>query len=359
MLQDTMQQIFFQNSVARYLIALSIFVLAILAVKLFQNLFLSRLKIWLGNTVSKLDISILHSLEKPLLPVLYFGAFHLAIYSLNVNDTISRFIDLIGIVIITISGIRFLVALLGYVLEFIIKTKGYTEREHSLKAILPILRVIVWGIGFIFLLDNLGFQISAVVAGLGIGGIAVALAAQAVLGDLFSYVSIIFDRPFELGDFIIIDEHLGTIEHIGIKTTRIRSLSGELLVFSNADLTGSRIRNYKHMVTRRVVFQFRIDYRTSSQALKEIPEIVKNIIESIEDTKFDRAHFASFGEFSLNFEVVYYVLGNDYNKYMNIQQTINLSLKEALEQRNIQFAYPTQRLYLQDNCRDSEKTWPG
>ncbi|MCK4428221.1 MAG: mechanosensitive ion channel family protein, partial [candidate division Zixibacteria bacterium] len=192
-----------------------------------------------------------------------------------------------------------------------------------------------------------GFKISTVIAGLGIGGIAVALAAQAILGDLFSYFSILFDRPFEVGDFIILDDYLGTIEHIGIKTTRVRSLGGEQLVFSNADLTNSRLRNYKRMAKRRVVFKLGVTYQTTLEQVKEIPTIIKNIIQNITDTVFDRAHFSSYGDFSLVFETVYYVLSRDYNKYMNIQQEINFAIKEEFEKRGIEFAYPTQTLFLE------------
>ncbi len=196
------------------------------------------------------------------------------------------------------------------------------------------------------MLDNLGFKISAVIAGLGIGGIAVALAAQAILGDLFSYFAILFDRPFEVGDFIILGEYLGTIEHIGIKTTRIRSLSGEQLVFSNTDLTSSRLRNYKRMGKRRVVFKLGVTYQTTLKQLKTIPGIIENIIKGVKDTTFDRVHFSSYGDFSLIFEVVYYVMSRDYNKYMDIQQVINFAIKKEFEAGGIEFAYPTQTLYL-------------
>jgi small-conductance mechanosensitive channel len=185
------------------------------------------------------------------------------------------------------------------------------------------------------------------VAGLGIGGIAVALAAQAILGDLFSYFVIFFDRPFEIGDFIIIGDFMGSIEHIGIKTTRIRSLGGEQLVFSNTDLTNSRIRNYKRMEKRRVVFKLGIVYQTTTSQVKEVPGIIKTAIENVQDTVFDRAHFATYGDFSLDFEVVYYVLSGDYNKYMDIQQDINFEIKEEFEKRGIEFAYPTQTLFLE------------
>jgi small-conductance mechanosensitive channel len=149
-----------------------------------------------------------------------------------------------------------------------------------------------------------------------------------------------------LGDFIIIGEYLGTVEYIGIKTTRIRSLSGEQLVFSNTDLTDSRVRNYKRMAKRRVSFRFGVTYQTPLDKLKEIPKIVENIIKNIDDTIFDRTHFVSYGDFSLIFEVVYYILGSDYNKYMDIQQKINLGIKEEFEKLNVEFAYPTQTIYL-------------
>jgi small-conductance mechanosensitive channel len=136
------------------------------------------------------------------------------------------------------------------------------------------------------------------------------------------------------------------VEHIGVKTTRLRSLSGEQLIFSNSDLTNSRLRNYKRMERRRVLFQIGVTYETDTAALKAIPGIIKNIISGFEDALFDRAHFASYGDFSLNFEIVYYVLRSDYNCYMDIQQEINFQIKEQFEQRGIEFAYPTQTLFL-------------
>ena len=200
--------------------------------------------------------------------------------------------------------------------------------------------------GLVFLLDNLGFKVSAVITGLGIGGIAVALAAQTILGDLFAYFVIFFDRPFEIGDFIIVGDKLGSVEYIGLKTTRVRSLSGEQLVFSNKDLTDSRIHNYKKMERRRVVFQLGVIYQTTLEQVKEIPAIVKQIIENQKDTAFDRGHFAKYGDFSLNFEFVYYVVGSDYNKYMDIQQAINLEIYKVFEEKGIEFAYPTQTLFM-------------
>ncbi|WP_286975229.1 mechanosensitive ion channel family protein [Acetomicrobium sp. UBA5826] len=207
-------------------------------------------------------------------------------------------------------------------------------------------RLLFWGIIILIALQNMGIEVSALVAGLGIGGIAVALAAQNILGDLFASWSIVLDKPFLVGDFIVIDGYSGTVEHIGLKTTRLRSLTGEQLIFSNSDLLKCRIRNYKRMQERRVVFSFGVLYETPLEKLKEIPDIVKNIITSIENARFDRAHFASYGNFSLNFEVVYYVLSSDYTVYMDIQQRINLALFEEFKKRDIVFAYPTQTIYV-------------
>ncbi|HEV7226556.1 MAG TPA: mechanosensitive ion channel family protein, partial [Pirellulales bacterium] len=187
---------------------------------------------------------------------------------------------------------------------------------------------------------------SALVAGLGVGGIAIALAAQNVLGDLFASLSIVLDRPFILGDFIAVGDFSGAVEHIGLKTTRLRSLSGEQLVFSNADLLQSRIRNYKRMYERRIQFTFGVAYGTSRDQLTAIPGMIREAIAAHEKTRFDRAHFKSFGDSALIFEAVYYVLSPDYNLYMDIQQAINLTLLQGFAAAGIDFAFPTQTIYV-------------
>jgi len=169
---------------------------------------------------------------------------------------------------------------------------------------------------------------------------------QNVLGDLFASLSIVLDKPFAVGDFLIIDEHMGAVEHVGLKTTRIRSLSGEQLVFSNSDLLKSRIRNYGRMFERRVVFKFAVTYQTPRDKLKIIPQIVRESILELDKVRFDRAHFQAYGASSLDFEIVYYVLAPDYNLYMDIQQAINLRIHERFEQEGIDFAYPTQTVYV-------------
>ncbi|MFW2405615.1 MAG: mechanosensitive ion channel family protein [Gammaproteobacteria bacterium] len=207
-------------------------------------------------------------------------------------------------------------------------------------------RIAIWSLVLLLALDNLGVNITALVAGLGVGGIAVALAAQNILGDLFASLSIVLDKPFVVGDFIIIDDYLGSVERVGIKTTRVRSLSGEQLIFSNNDLLSGRIRNYGRMFERRVVFSIGVTYQTPVEHLRRIPEIIREAIESQDRTRFDRAHFQKHGDFALIFEAVYYVLSPEYNLYMDTQQAINLFIHEQFAREGIEFAYPTQTVFL-------------
>ncbi len=193
----------------------------------------------------------------------------------------------------------------------------------------------------------MGIKISGLIAGVGIGGIAIAFASQAILGDVFNYFTIFFDKPFEIGDFIVIDEHKGNVEYIGLKSTRIKSINGEQLVFSNTDLTNSRVRNYKRMTERRVVFAFGVTYQTPVKTLKKILDLVQKIIDDLEDTRFDRAHFQKFGDSSLDFEVVYYVQSNDYAIYMDKQQEINFKLMEGIKKLKTDFAYPTRTVFIE------------
>lgn len=214
----------------------------------------------------------------------------------------------------------------------------------SLGIIRFVVSVAIWAMVLLLTLDNLGIDITALIAGLGIGGIAVALAVQNVLGDLFASLSITLDRPFVVGDFLIVDDFLGSVEYIGIKSTRLRSLSGEQIIMSNSDLLGSRVRNYGRMNERRVVFPTRIPYETPLEQLEQIPGLIRQIIESMQGTRFDRSHLASHGLGSIDYETVYYVLSPDYNRYMDIQQAINVRLHRELAQRGVKFAYQTQRM---------------
>lgn len=354
-LKEFLNQTFLGNSYYDYLVALAILVFGMTIITLFKKIILSRLKKWAEKTTTILDDLLLKAIDKSILPLIFFGVFYVAIKSLTLSDSIDSIVNIVTSILITFFVVKMIISALNFSFKSYLKRYEDNERrERQLKGITGLLNLLVWSIALVFLLDNLGVKITTVIAGLGIGGIAIALAAQAVLGDLFSYFVIFFDRPFEIGDFIIVGDKLGLVEHIGIKTTRIRSLSGEQLVFSNTDLTDSRVHNFKKMERRRVVFKLGVIYQTRSAKLKKIPGIVKDIINRQSDATFDRGHFAAYGDFSLNFEFVYFVDGADFNKYMDIQQAINLSIYEAFENEGIEFAYPSQTLFINKMNQEQE-----
>lgn len=346
-----MQAIFdysiFGNSLLSYLLSLGIFIAGMAVVYIFKRYVLGRLKRWADSTNTSIDDLLVKAIEKSLIPVFYIGVFYISLRNLTLSPDFEHGFRIAAIVLITVLVVRAAIAAINFGLQsYLMKSVDSSGGEKQLKGIRGLINFAIWVMALVFLLDNLGVKISAVVAGLGIGGIAVALAAQAVLGDLFSYFVIFFDKPFEIGDFIIIGDKMGVVEYIGIKTTRIRAIGGEQLVFSNTDLTNSRVHNFKKMERRRVVFKLGVIYQTPAEKLKIIPQIVKSIIDEQEGAAFDRGHFASYGDFSLNFEFVYYVTGADYNKYMDIQQSINLTIFEAFERNGIEFAYPSQTLFV-------------
>ena len=356
-MEEILNQVYLGNTVLSYAKALGIFILGIIVVKIFRTIVLHQLKKWAEKTQTTIDDFIIIGIEKSVVPILYYGTLYVAAKTLKLAPEILDALNIASAVVITFFAIRLITSILTFsIVSYTSKQEDGEQKAKQLKSISALAKLLIWAIGLIFLLDNLGVNISTVVAGLGIGGIAVALAAQAILGDLFSYFVIFFDRPFEIGDFIIVDNKTGTVEHIGIKTTRIRALSGEQLVISNTDLTSSRIHNYKKLQRRRVVFQLGVIYQTSADKLKIIPEMVKKIIVDNPTAEFDRGHFKSFGDFSLNFEFVYYVLSAEYVVYMDIQQEINMKIYEAFEKEGIEFAYPTQTLFVtKENGENSSK----
>jgi small-conductance mechanosensitive channel len=284
----------------------------------------------------------------------YF-VFVLAIYigSMFLNLS-ARFENILGALIITVALIQ-----VGYwgnnLINFWINRRIRQELERNntnattLSSLGLIARIIFWSILILLILENVtGIQVDTLVASLGITGIAVALAVQNILGDLFASLSITMDRPFVIGDFIIVDDFSGTVEYIGLKSTRVRSLSGEQLIFSNSDLLNSRIRNFKRMDRRRIVFTLNTTYQTSVEMIEKIPRMVESIVTNQSHTVFDRAHFKQFGDFSLVFEVVYFIDTPDYLMFMDTQQNINLEIIRRFTEAGIEFAYPTQVLYVQD-----------
>ncbi len=223
----------------------------------------------------------------------------------------------------------------------------------SMQALGVLAKVLVWAVIVLMLLDNVGINVTTLVAGLGIGGIAIGLAVQNILGDLFASLSIVIDKPFVIGDSLTVGTDSGTVEHIGLKSTHIRSISGEQIVFSNGDLLASRVRNYQRMTERRVVLQFGVTYDTTHSTLAAIPGLVRAAVEEARadpegaPLTFVRAHFKGFGASSLDFEAVYQVLDPDYGRYMDAQQAVDLALVAAFETHGIAFSSPTRTLRIE------------
>jgi small-conductance mechanosensitive channel len=347
MIEEFLQREFYNNTLMEYLTCLGIIAGGILAVRIAGALLLRRLKAWAKKTEGTIDDFLVDRIRGTAIPLAYLAIAQAALRVLTLTPRVDRVIDIAGIVLMTVLVILFTVSIVRYSFEEYSRKRGEdATSDRALKGVVSLAKVLVWITGGLFLLDNLGFKISAVVAGLGIGGIALALAAQSILGDLFGYFIILFDRPFKIGDFVVVGDYMGTIERFGIKTTRIASINGEQIIVSNKDLTDSRVRNYRRMAKRRVMFRVGVTYQTPLERLREIPGIVGDIFRELEGTTFERVHFFSYGDFSLIHEIVYYVDGNDYTNYMDLQQKVNLRLYEEFRKRGIEFAYPTQTLYL-------------
>ncbi|ANI88094.1 mechanosensitive ion channel protein MscS [Arachidicoccus ginsenosidimutans] len=346
-MNDYLNHTFGGNTVKDYVITLAIVIIGFLCIRILKSIVLTRLKKIAERTAVTIDDFIVKALEKTAVPALYIFVVYMALNYLNFPAKAETAIHNIMIVVITFYLLRLVTMLIEYGLHFYLQHNNYEEsRSKEIRGMLIIINIVLWSIAAIFLLDNFGYNVTTVITGLGIGGVAIALASQNILSDLFCYFVIFFDRPFEIGDFIIVDDKMGTVNHIGIKTTRLQSLSGEEVVFSNKDLTDSRVHNYKKMQQRRVLFQIDVVYETPPDVVEEIPSLLKSIVGTQENVTFDRAHFASYGAYSLKYEVVFYVLTGDYNQYMDILQKINFAIFREFSERNIGFAYPTQTLFI-------------
>jgi small-conductance mechanosensitive channel len=346
---DLLQQVYWGNTLLNYCISALIILVGLLLLQVIKRIVLNRLQKWVNRTDNKADDFLVAAIRRSLVPVLYAIVIFIALGNLNLPPKWDHVIKILFSLCVTVFIIRAITNTLQFLLTgYLSKQENGEEKTRQVRGIMVIISAVIWIIGILFLLNNWGVNVTTFVAGLGIGGIAIALAAQTILGDLFSYFVIFFDRPFEIGDFIIVQDKMGTVEYIGIKTTRLRSLSGEQLVFSNTDLTNSRVHNYKRMETRRIVFKFGVIYDTPKEKLAKIPVIIKDIITRQEGLRFDRAHFLNFADFQLEFEVVYIVLTGDYNKYMDYQQVINLEMFDIFAKEGIEFAFPTRTVIIQN-----------
>ena len=340
------------NTLKDYGESLIIFAVLFAFFKIFDFYVIHVLKKFTKKTKITWDDVVVDFIEGIHWPFYAYLAFYFATLPLTLQDFLSKILYYVLLMFIVFYVAKGLINISEHWIERYKKKRekeSKTISESMISVMKVIIKLLIWSLALLMILSNLGVQITPLIASLGIGGLAIGLALQNVLGDLFSAFVIYFDKPFEEGDFIVTKKDMGFIKRVGIKTTRIQALSGEEIIIPNSELTSSRINNYKKMKTRRIVFSFGVEYDTSVKQLKKIKKIVERIISKEEFAVLDRVHFKSFGDSSLNFEVVYSVKSNDYNIYMDTQERINLQLKEALEKEGINFAFPSTTVYLRQD----------
>src|SRR5229473_2597883 len=332
---------YYDNKLETWLFALLIFITILIALYTLKQIIVQRLTAIAKRTETDLDDLVIDQVKKTKLFFLFFVSLYLASLLLNLPGAAMRTIHVAMVIaLLTQTAIWGN----GFIHLFVSRYNKQKKDPDSGRLVTVAAlgfasRLVLWSFLLLLALDNIGINVTTLITGLGIGGIAVALAVQNILGDLFASLSIMLDKPFVLGDFITVDEYMGKVEYIGLKTTRLRSLFGEQIIFSNNDLLKSRIRNYKRMLERRVVFTICVTYENPYENLKAVPDLIRRIIQKQPHARFDRAHFKEYRDFALNFEVVYFVDSPDYNLYMDTQHTINLALFRCFNERGIEFAH--------------------
>ena len=337
------------NFIKEYFLAFAVFGLAIIVLKIFKKVVVRKIKEITERTETELDDLLIKVVDSIGWPFYVFLSLYLAFQCIELPQLAEKLVYWIILILFVYYIVKGVQEFIDYGFHNIIQKKQREDERFDpsvIELLKKSLKGVLWGVAIIIILQNLGYNISTLVAGLGVGGIAIAFALQNILSDIFASFSIYFDKPFQVGDFIIIGEEKGVVKHIGIKSTRLQTLQGEELIMSNKELTEARVHNYKKMERRRIVFGFGVTYETSTEKVKKIPDIIRYIIGEARLADIDRVHFKEFGDFSLNFEVVYYLDSSDYGEYMNTQQEINLALKERFEKEGIEFAYPTQTVFV-------------
>ncbi len=335
------------NKGNQYLLSLGIFILFVIIFKIFFVIIINRLKKISQHTSTDVDDFSVSLVENIKPPFYLFISLYIAANFLTLSEIVRKILLALFLIVITTQTIFVLQKIIDFLVtkKILKKEENNRDKETAIKLLVQILKLSLWVVGIIVILSNFGIEVTSLIAGLGIGGIAVALALQNILSDIFASFSIFVDKPFKSGDFIASGTDMGTVDRIGVKSTRLKTLEGQELVISNRELTESRIINYQGIEKRRVNFSLGVTYETPIAQLKKIPQLLATAIKSIDKTQLGRVHFKTYGDFSLNFEVVFYALTSDYNEYMDIRQEVNFKILEVFQKENIDFAYPTQTIY--------------
>ncbi|MDP7477120.1 MAG: mechanosensitive ion channel family protein [Candidatus Peribacteraceae bacterium] len=343
-IQQILEYQILENTVAQLGTAAAVFIAIFIALRVFRKHVIGNMVKMAGKTNTKVDDVVSGFLNSIKMPIYLLIAMFVALQGIHVPESLNLVVDVLILVIIVSQVIKLIEEVFCMVLSAQLQK---TNKDAVIPGIFRMaVRMVLWSIGFLLILSNAGVDITSLVAGLGIGGLAISLALQNILSDLFASFSIAIDKPFEIGDFIIVGEHKGTVKHIGMKTTRITALQGEEVVISNAELTTTRVQNYKKMQKRRIVFTFGCTYGAKADQMKKVSADVAKIIDDHDFAEVDRVHFNNFGDSDLQFEAVYYMTTSDYVKYMDTQQDINIQLMKYFEENNLEMAYPTQTLYV-------------
>jgi small-conductance mechanosensitive channel len=330
------------NTMQKYFVSFCIIFFGIALVKLFKKTLLSKIKKLVSTSDTKIDDFIIEGLDQYGIPSLKIYFFYFGINNIIISPKFHKIILCAYLLSLSYYFINFIIFLIEkLILTYIAANQQVNiSKSRQISSLMLIFRLGLWILAALVLLNTyLGYDITAILTGLGVGGIAIALATQNILGDLFNYFVIFFDRPFEIDDFIQVDDKKGVVENIGLKTTRIKSVSGEQIVISNSSLTSSKIHNFKRLKSRRVIFNIGIVYTTPTEKLKNIPHLLKKIIEKVPLSRFDRVHLTNFGSASLVYEVVFFVDTDDYNIYMDLLHNINLSIIEEFKNNSIELFY--------------------
>ena len=344
-----LDRLFYGNFVRQWLIAGGVFLVVFALLVVLRRLVCSRLEKVATRTTNIVDDLVLEIVKGTKSFFLFFLAVWAASRALLLSGRGEMYLLRVVALVALGQGALWTGAAIRFWVQTTLgrrKAAGDLGSVATIRALEIAAQVIVWSLAIVTALGTLGINIGPLITGLGVGGIAIALAVQNVLGDLLAALAIIFDKPFDVGDSIVVDNISGTVEHIGLKTTRIRSISGEQVIIANGELLKSRIRNYKRLYERRVSFNVDVTLDTAPDLAERIPGMIRDAVTAQQPVRFDRSHFMTFTDSSLRFETVYFVLDADYNKFMNIQQAINLELLRRFGAAGIQFAMPSRTLYV-------------
>jgi small-conductance mechanosensitive channel len=344
-----MEQVYWGNPLSAWTTALAVMAGAVVVLVLARGIIVGRLRKVAARTRTDIDDAAAEILKNTRLYFLLALSVKFAANFVALPDSTHHGLSVIVTLALIVQGGIWGNTLIAF--WFTRKMKARMEEDAAATTSLAVIkfigRLVLWTVLLLVALGSVGVNITAFITTLGVGGIAVALALQNILGDLFASLSIVFDKPFVVGDTIVVGEHQGTVEHIGIKTTRLRSLGGEQIIISNSELSTTRIRNFRRMEERRVFFKVGVVYGTPPDVVEKIPGMIGEIIAGIPGTRFERAHFLQYGDYSLVFEVVYHVQSPEYLEYARIHEAVNIAILRRFRQNGIEFAYPTQRLHIE------------